>query len=113
MSDDRAWTQLSHKEQAVEARALTERALSFLEQLAADSPASDLPGYHAELIAEIRKQRADNARLRALVKAAERNGSGQRCPWCNVWEDEKHYMVPGGNPDYPDCPAFTPDGVVR
>lgn len=54
---------------------------------------------------------ADNARLRALVKTAERNGpSGvncNQCPWCpadTTRDDRRHY-------DY--CQAFTPEGEVK
>jgi len=46
---------------------------------------------------------ADNARLRALIKMAERKSdgvSGYDCPWCN----EGHLE---------GCSAFTPDGDVR
>lgn len=53
--------------------------------------------------------RADNERLRALIKAQERgnhaetaSGEGDFCPWCGV--DYRHTSK---------CPAFTPEGEVR
>lgn len=47
---------------------------------------------------------ADNARLRALVKAGERGTAAYvACPWCE-WQDGAHA---------PDCAAFTPNGVVK
>lgn len=51
--------------------------------------------------------KADNARLRALVKAAE-FGPNHRCSWCGA---ERY--VKGSDPHAPDCPAFTADGVVK
>lgn len=55
----------------------------------------------------------DNARLRALVKAAEwrPNGrGGEACPHCGVWS----YDVQRTKPVHAaDCPAFTADGVVK
>lgn len=59
---------------------------------------------------------ADNARLRGLVKEAEREGRHESevadiCPWChfvrgfNGVEFKKTHAA--------DCPAFTTDGEVR
>lgn len=47
--------------------------------------------------------KVDNARLRALVKAAEFPSELDRCPHCGVPVGERHF----------ECPGFTPDGVVR
>lgn len=47
---------------------------------------------------------ADNARLRALVKAGERGTHVYPiCPWCE-WDGGGHRA---------DCPAFTPEGLVK
>lgn len=56
------------------------------------------------------KLEADNARLRALVKDSEwrDNGCGGfECAHCEAG----FYEVMAQHK--PDCPAFTPDGVVR
>lgn len=107
----KAFYSLSHEQQNTETAALSDVFLAYLEEMAYDAPACDLPGYHAELIAEIREQRADNARLRALVKAVEWQGcvgrdSDPACPWCGA-EPE-----PIGS-HAPTCPAFAPDGKVK
>ena len=48
--------------------------------------------------------KADNARLRALVKAGERGTNAYPvCPWCE-WDGGGHRA---------DCAAFTPEGVVK
>ncbi len=56
---------------------------------------------------EVERLQADNARLRGLIKDAERADGyqsyhGVTCPWCK--DEERHLR---------DCPAFTPDGVVK
>ncbi len=49
--------------------------------------------------------RADNARLRALVRQAEWwTGDAECCGWCGAYYHSIHAD---------DCPAFTPDGTVR
>lgn len=45
----------------------------------------------------------DLARLRKLIKKAERAGEGGECPWCGSYAGEPHEL---------SCPAFTPSGVV-
>ncbi len=60
-----------------------------------------------KLAGEISDLESDNARLRALVKRAEEEGSASRCPWCNAWVQNKEH------PHYDECQAFTPNGDVR
>lgn len=52
-----------------------------------------------------------NARLRALIKAAEWSGpivdGDATCPWCK----QERYHVHASHFD--QCPAFTPEGEVR
>ena len=57
---------------------------------------------------ELRQLKADNARLRALVKEAEWS-DGCICHHCgtNTYRDEQ----PGIHDA--DCPAFTPEGEVK
>ena len=60
--------------------------------------------------------RAEVARLRALIKAAEWEGQQGRdaddaCPWCGIRRE-----TGGTEPNSThanDCPAFTPEGEVR
>lgn len=101
-----AWHALDSETQRAETRALSERFLAYLEWLAEWCDSSDRPGYHAELIEAVRRERADNARLRALAKAAEWKDAGA-CPWCWADRDARH----GEHGD--SCPAFTPEGEVR
>lgn len=65
-----------------------------------------------------RKLAADNARLRALVKAVEtirHAGRGDKvehiCPWC-LAERGRDYLRKA-QPHRPECDAFNPDGSVR
>lgn len=58
--------------------------------------------------------RADNARLRALVKGVEWEGctgrdSAQACPWCGA----EKITSSGSEPHAATCPAFTSDGSVK
>ena len=66
---------------------------------------------------ELRQLKADNARLRALIKDKEYahvggeydEGDGYRaqydeCPWCGGDAVKRHAD---------DCPAFTPEGEVK
>lgn len=62
--DDAKWYALSREQQRAETDAKSELFLGWLDRLSEESPADDRPGYHGELIAEIR-------RLRALVAALE------------------------------------------
>lgn len=56
------------------------------------------------LAEEIRRLQQDNARLRALIKKAERSGAClDECPWCGF----------AGDTHASDCPAFTPEGEVK
>lgn len=56
------------------------------------------------VIDEVAALQADNARLRALVKSAEKGTAAfTMCPWCE--------MEGGGH--FESCPAFTADGVVK
>ena len=60
-------------------------------------------------VAQSKALLADNARLRALVKAQEWGAENVSriepiCPWCGAPTDNEHA---------PDCPAFTPTGEVR
>ena len=58
--------------------------------------------------------RADNARLRALVKDAERNIESE-CSWCGADRSrtERNNDASAYEPHAAHCPAFTPDGVVK
>lgn len=49
---------------------------------------------------------AEVLRLRALVKRVEMQGVGDACPWCRgaTWDPKGQHV---------DCPAFTPEGVVK
>lgn len=75
-------------------------AINFIEQ------ARDwYEGEHARL-------EADNERLRKLMKDAEFPAAGNgnhMCPYCNAYFYE---MLPGALHAV-DCPAFTPEGIVR
>lgn len=55
---------------------------------------------------DVKHLEEDNARLRALIKAAEMASTDRErcaeCPWCEL-----------GKPHAIDCPAFTPEGEVR
>jgi hypothetical protein len=55
---------------------------------------------------ERQELRADNARLRGLVKDAEvaAGESCGECPWCGAGPSTQHA---------PECPAFTESGDVR
>lgn len=111
----KAFYSLSHEQQRAETLALSEVFLAYLDAMAFDAPSCDLPGHHAELIAEIRKQRADNARLRALVKDSEWYAGDREhwCQWCgDAYGDAAHVVRPKDG-HAPTCPAFTPDGVVK
>lgn len=55
-----------------------------------------------EIIEEFKRLQADNARLKALIKEAERTPYEHACPWC--WAETEHAH---------DCPAFTPEGEVK
>jgi hypothetical protein len=68
--------------------------------------------------------RADNARLRALIKQAEDGGYAsisllKVCTWCRAYRnngDDHFKHVERGTKDEPhrsDCPAFTPEGEVK
>lgn len=52
---------------------------------------------------------ADLDRLRAVIKEAEKSGDRPgaypMCPWCQ--------SEPGDKDRHAECPAFTPEGVVR
>lgn len=67
--------------------------------------------------AEVESLRADNARLRALIKDTETGSAcsdGDFCPWC--WAPCGEYPAKephGSHPKRPRCPAFTPEGEVR
>ena len=70
--------------------------------------------------AESAALRADNARLRALVaKGQNTRGVGHveesACTWCDSpgWYSERPGAPRFGKPHEPDCPAFTPEGVVK
>lgn len=57
---------------------------------------------------EVQRLEADNARLRALIKENETHCCGE-CGWCRAdvspyRPDDRHKA---------DCPAFTPEGIVR
>lgn len=58
---------------------------------------------------------AEVDRLRALVKAGERAIGNYAmdpfCPWCGATRCD--YDKSAHEPHAADCPAFTPDGVVR
>ena len=58
----------------------------------------------------------DNARLRALIKAAEKLDRGDgyqwKCPWCgSVLGGDARDLA--AEPHQDDCPAFTEAGEVR
>ena len=61
------------------------------------------------VIDEVEALQADNARLRAVIKEAEKSGDRPgaypMCPWCQ--------SEPGDKDRHADCPAFTPEGEVR
>lgn len=61
------------------------------------------------VIDEVEALQADNARLRAVIKEAEKSGDRPgaypTCPWCQ--------SEPGDKDRHADCPAFTPEGEVR
>lgn len=59
-----AWHALDSETQRAETRALSERFLAYLEWSAEWCDSSDRPGYHAELIEAVRRERAEVARLR-------------------------------------------------
>ena len=83
------------------------KTLVDAEVLAAAVNAAELRGQDTGLAL----MQADNARLRALIKAAEL-GTESYCPWCNA----KAIAVdhPADRMEHADtCPAFTPDGTVR
>ena len=63
---------------------------------------------HTKSLTAMKLLEADNARLRALVKAQEfgsKHEAGPFCPWCSAGGDGGH--------THDDCPAFTPSGDVR
>lgn len=68
-------------------------------------------GDEAMLRAAVAHFKADNARLRRLMKDAEHgNAEYSCCPWCAA--GDWNYGKPNA-PHAPGCPAFTPDGMVR
>jgi hypothetical protein len=67
--------------------------------------ARDVPEVRDELLS----LKADNERLRALIKDAEwadQTNGYTFCPWCPAERSE-------GRSDHQKCPAFTPDGCVK
>lgn len=72
-----------------------------------------------ELVAQVKevgRLYAENERLRALVKAGERAmgnwATDGFCPWCGATRStmsEPKWSEPHAS----DCPAFTPEGVVK
>lgn len=78
----------------------------------------DPSAFEREAAIDVEALLADNARLRALVKAAEWEGCHCRmdvepngCPWCNGDTYGSRDLPKRTHAD--DCPAFTADGVVR
>lgn len=62
--DDVKWYALSREQRTAETNAVSELFLGWLDRMSADAPSDDRPGYHFELISEIR-------RLRDMVAALE------------------------------------------
>ncbi len=58
-------------------------------------------------VAEVEALKADNARLRALIRMVEscKPDTYYDCPWCGIEGIHAGHR--------PDCPAFTIDGKVR
>jgi hypothetical protein len=71
------------------------------------SAADEGVGPTEQAFIDLEELRADNARLRALIKDAECTRAPQcaECPWCqaDVSGGEKHF----------ECPAFTATGEVK
>ncbi len=97
------WYDMTREQQKTERDALSERFLSHLEYIAEDCAPDDRPGWHSELIGEIRRLRAVASKLNEY-----RLDQSYQCPWCGADDDR-----PMGEPHKADCPAFTPDGVVK
>jgi hypothetical protein len=66
----------------------------------------------AKILNDMDMLRADNARLRAKLKAHEFDEcDGTLCSSClPLWQGKEWEHV---NEHHPDCPDFTPDGEVR
>lgn len=65
-----AWHALDSETQRAETRALSERFLAYLEWSAEWCDSSDRPGYHAELIEAVRRERAEHHVRAQVVRAA-------------------------------------------
>lgn len=79
-----------------------------------DAAAHTVLGFRTE---QLKNALADNERLKGLIKKVEWDGCGcgseaepTRCPWC--LESEESYADRPGE-THRNCPAFTPDGVVK
>ena len=75
-------------------------------------------------VADLRRLEAalkDNTRLRALIKQVEAHAvdgedasqSTGVCPWCGSWRMDVGVASFQPRQHADDCPAFTPEGVVR
>lgn len=96
---------------AIEARATSSRAADEWDRCVHGAMTHECSACRGD---DARALLADNARLRGLVKAAEKSATSEvgtetegNCPWCG------YHVGDFRRKHAPECPAFTESGVVR